>query len=226
MPTSPPLTERTMNNSSRAKTTEKILQRGDEAEAPAAPERPRKRVCEGWEKGLYACCIPLPQASAAPSGRKKKDCKHNSNWEYFNKSTFVLTSLWKELWVNLFEGFFVNNTAGAFLEKVVKKQYEQSVHKTNVLHIFKLNWLLCKAAPSKLPWSHYYKENKGTTVKFVFVSVLMERKKIADVKTVAYKCQSWSDTLRNTLLLVRAHMFIIKEVRRSYIVFHIARRLT
>lgn len=65
-----------------------------------------------------------------------QDCKHNSNWEYVNKSIFVLTSLWKELGVNLFEGFFINNTTGAFLEKMVEKQYEQSVHKTEFFCTF------------------------------------------------------------------------------------------
>lgn len=30
----------------------------------------------------------------------------------------VLTSLWKELRVNLFEGLFIDNTTGTFLEKV------------------------------------------------------------------------------------------------------------
>lgn len=45
---------------------------------------------------------------------------HNSSCEYVNKSTFVLTSLRKELRVNLLEGFFINNTTGAFLGKVAR----------------------------------------------------------------------------------------------------------
>lgn len=151
MPASPLLTGRTVNNYSWPNTIEKVLKHGLRLKF-SLPHRDQERVYTKGKRDSWLphCPSPRPKQHQVEK-EKERDRKHNSHWEYVNESSFVLTSLWKELWVNLFEGFFVNNTAGAFLEKVVEKQYEQSVHKINFLYIFKKqSYLPWKAAPRKL----------------------------------------------------------------------------
>lgn len=150
LPTLHLFTGRTTHNYSWAKTTEKLQKHGEETETPPCPTETKKECT--WMVREATICLsrcPFPRPVQHHVEGKEKDCKHNSNWEYMHKPTLSLTSLWKELWVNLFEGFFINNTAGAFLEKVVEKQFEQSIQKTNFLHIFKQRGLQCRAAPRK-----------------------------------------------------------------------------
>lgn len=154
LPTLQLFTGRTSNNYSWAKTTEKLQEPGDEAETPPCPTETKKECT--WMGREATICLPhcpFPRPVQHHVEGNKNDCKRNSNGEHINKPRLLLTSLWKELWVNLFEGFFINNTAGTFLEKVAEKQFEQSVQKMNFLHIFKQHGLRCRAAPRK-PTTH------------------------------------------------------------------------
>lgn len=92
-----------------------------------------------------------------------QDCKHNSSWKYVHWFTFVPTSLWKELRVNLFEGIFINNPAGTFLEEVGEKRYEQSVHKTDFSAHFEVELSTVQSWTKKVihPSIHYHKKNKS-----------------------------------------------------------------
>lgn len=92
-----------------------------------------------------------------------QDCKHNSSWKYAHWSTFVPTSLWKELRVNLFEGIFINNPAGTFLEEVGEKQYEKSVHKTDFSAHFEIGLSTVQSWTKKVihPSIHYHTKNKS-----------------------------------------------------------------
>lgn len=111
---------------------------------------------------------------------------------------------------------------------MAEKQYEQSAHKTDFFFFahFETEPPTTQSCTKKVNHSSIITKGIKAHYKLIFVPILTGKKNV-DVNIFAYyqKC----DVFRNTVLLLRTHLFIINEVKGNCIFFphskHVARGL-